>query len=167
MGTLVGCGGDSSNGTGPDVENNPMLNGITVAHNNARAAVMPAPPTPMPPLMWSSTVAAAAQAWSDNCMFAHGGMGNYGQNIYASAGSTAADAVVADWVAEKANYDYASNTCSGTCGHYTQVVWAASLNLGCGVTNCTQNSPFQGFPSWQMWVCDYDPAGNFNGERPY
>lgn len=31
------------------------------------------------------------------------------------------DNSVASWVNEKKDYDYASNSCSGVCGHYTQV----------------------------------------------
>jgi hypothetical protein len=35
------------------------------------------------------------------------------------------------------------------------------------MAKCTKNSPFSGFPEWQIWVCNYDPPGNFNGTRPY
>ena len=167
----AGCGGDDS-GTGgpdgPDPEDNPLLVGITTAHNNIRAHVSPAPATPMPALAWSGTIASAAQNWANNCMFMHGGTnGMYGQNIFASSGSSTAIDVVADWASEGADYDYDSNSCSGfTCGHYTQVVWAATTSLGCGVQNCTKNSPF-GSGAWQLWVCDYDPPGNFNGSKPY
>jgi len=69
-------------------------------------------------------------------------------------------------VSEKANYNYSANSCSATCGHYTQVVWRNSLRLGCGVKNCTTGSPFGG-GAWQFWVCNYDPPGNISGQRPY
>jgi len=100
-------------------------------------------------------------------MFQHGGPGNYGQNIFASSRSSTPIDVVADWASEGASYDYDSNSCSDfTCGHYTQIVWAKSTLLGCGVQTCTKNSPFGG-GSWQLWVCNYDPPGNFNNEKPY
>jgi hypothetical protein len=154
--------------SGGDPENNPLLNGITADQNNVRASVMPPPAKPMPPLTWSTTVAAAAQAWANNCQFQHGGTGNYGQNIYATSSTATPLEVVSSWASEQANYDYAANTCSAICGHYTQMVWASSLNLGCGVQNCTQNSPFGGGNSpWQFWVCDYNPPGNFSGQQPY
>lgn len=164
-GLTLGCGGSSSSGPSED---DPNLVGITEAHNTARASVVPAAQSPLPPLTWSPTIAQTAQAWADNCMFKHSG-GNYGENIYADSGQGTAADVVADWVSEKQDYDYASNSCAGVCGHYTQVVWSKSLNLGCAMKHCTTNSPFGGFGggAWNFWVCNYDPAGNFNNQRPY
>jgi hypothetical protein len=101
-------------------------------------------------------------------VYQHNAQG-YGQNLFASAGNVAptpAD-VVASWASEASNYDYTNNTCSGTCGHYTQVVWRDTLRLGCGAAHCTQNSPFTKYPEWDYWVCNYDPAGNVNNARPY
>jgi pathogenesis-related protein 1 len=141
------------------------MTGMTAAHNAARAAVVPAANPSIPPLSWSSTVATFAQTYSENCVFAHSG-GPYGENIYATSGTASPQAVVTSWVSEDANYNYANNTCSGVCGHYTQVVWRDTTSLGCGVTNCTTNSPFGG-GNWQFWVCDYDPPGNFNNMKPY
>jgi uncharacterized protein YkwD len=131
--------------------------GMTAAHNAARAAVSPAATPAIPPLTWSSEIAATAQAWADGCKFEHSS-GKYGENLYASGGAnTTPEDVVGSWVGEAKDYDYAANSCSGVCGHYTQVVWRNSTKLGCGVTNCTKNSPFSGFPNWQIWVCNYDP----------
>lgn len=108
-----------------------------------------------------------AQGWADRCEFKHSG-GKYGENIYASAGAnTTSQDVVDSWMGEADQYDYAANSCAGTCGHYTQVVWRKSTKLGCALRDCTRNSPFQGFDRWQFWVCNYDPPGNFNGEKPY
>jgi hypothetical protein len=146
-------------------EADPKLQGITALHNQARASVNPKPATPIPALVWDTTVAAAAQAVVNTCMFQHSGNG-YGENIYASSGTATPAAVVNDWMSEAANYNYANNTCSSTCGHYTQVVWRSSQKLGCAEKTCTTGSPF-GSGSWQFWVCDYDPQGNFAGQRPY
>jgi pathogenesis-related protein 1 len=141
---------------------------MTTQHNQARANVNPVPSTPLPSFSWDATVAAAAQAWADQCNFSHNTAG-YGQNLYASAGSgpPAPTAVVTSWVSEAAAYDYSSNACSGTCGHYTQVVWRSSTLLGCGFKACSTNTPFGAqFPNWYIVVCNYSPAGN-NGSRPY
>jgi pathogenesis-related protein 1 len=124
----------------------------------------PASP-PLDPLTWSADVGAVAQAYAERCEFRHSG-GPYGENIFAATGSKSPKDVVDDWVSEKTDYDYATDSCSGVCGHYTQVVWRDSKRLGCGVANCTKNSPF-GSGSWQMWVCNYDPPGNFVGKKPY
>jgi pathogenesis-related protein 1 len=162
--SLAACS-SSSSGAGGDTEPASMA-GMTEAHNAARAAVMPAATPEIPPLSWDGTVADYAQSWASGCQFMHSG-GQYGENIYASTADTAPPDVVAAWVAEDADYDYATNTCTNVCGHYTQVVWRDSVHLGCGVANCTTGSPFGGSGSWQLYVCDYDPPGNFDGMKPY
>lgn len=97
----------------------PIADAMLSAHNAARAAVVPAPAAPLPSLAWSSEIASAAQAWANGCTFQHSG-GKYGENIYASAGaSTTPRDVVDSWVGEAKDYDYAANSCSATCGHYT------------------------------------------------
>ncbi len=181
LGAPLGCGSGSSSqsgdgggsggdgGSGGNPEGDSQLQGITALHNQARASVNPQPATAIPPLTWDAKVAMAAQTVADSCQFQHSGNG-YGENIYASAGTTPTPTeVVGSWTSEKANYTYSSNTCAAnkTCGHYTQVVWRDSQRLGCGQKTCTTGSPFVGFPTWQFWVCDYDPPGNFNGQKPY
>lgn len=161
---LSGTMADLASGGPP--EGDPLLNGITAEHNKARAAVSPVPAVALPALTWNTTVAATAQGWANRCMFMHNPSTPYGENIYATTGSTTPAAVVTSWVSEKANYNYSANSCSATCGHYTQVVWRNSLRLGCGVKNCTTGSPFGG-GAWQFWVCNYDPPGNISGQRPY
>jgi hypothetical protein len=161
------AGGASGAPSGADAEP-PALAGITAAHNVARAHVSPAANPAIPPLTWAKDVAATAQAWANRCKFEHGTGGKYGENIYASGGQdVTAAAVVDSWVGEAKDYDYAATACSGVCGHYTQVVWRKSTGLGCGVAKCSTSSPFSGFPEWQLVVCNYDPPGNFAGERPY
>ncbi len=147
----------------------PVLKGIVAAHNAARAAVVPAPATPLPPMVWSESDAQVARAYAAKCVFAHNAArGPRGENLYANAGGTKTPAaVVATWVAEVKNYTYATNQCSGVCGHYTQVVWRDSVKVGCAMQRCTTNSPFGGGGAWDNWVCDYSPAGNFVGRKPY
>jgi pathogenesis-related protein 1 len=165
-------GGGGTAGNCP--EGNALLCGITDAHNQARANVSPAPATPIPPLTWSASVAADAQAWANQCNWTHNTQNDagvsYGQDLYASSGTKAPtpQAVLSSWVGEASNYDYATNTCASgqVCGHYTQVVWRNSTSLGCGITLCTTGSPF-GSGSWYIVVCDYYPPGNYNGQKPY
>lgn len=154
----------SSGSMGGDTEP-PAMNGMTAAHNAVRASVNPAPTTPIPPLTWAGDVAAVAQAHAEKCVFEHSSS-PFGENIYATSGGATPQGVVGSWSSEAKDYDYANNSCSDVCGHYTQVVWAKSLRLGCGMAQCTKNSPFGG-GSWELWVCNYDPPGNYSGERPY
>lgn len=166
-----GAGGDGDAGIhltpGSPAAGEPAgLSGITDLHNQARAMVVPTPSPAIPALTWSDTVAAAAAAWADTCTYGHSG-NSYGENIYASAGFTpdALD-VVSSWVSEAADYDYDSNRCSGDCGHYTQVVWRDTAQVGCAIKQCSTGSPFGGFSDWTIVVCDYSPPGNYGG-RPY
>ena len=145
------------------------LNALEV-HDCARKTVIPAASPSIPILTWSSPIAATAQSWANGCNYAHGGAVGYGQNIYAGAGftPTLASASLA-WAEEAPDYDYPSNSCAAgkQCGHYTQIVWRSTTQVGCGQAMCTINSPFGAqFPTWYFIVCDYSPPGN-SGQRPY
>ena len=140
------------------------LAGFTRLHNELRARLA------VPALMWDPALASIAQAYADGCRFEHSGRDGVGENLAANAppGNTVAQAFKS-WADEEAFYNYAGNTCAAgkQCGHYTQVVWRSTTRVGCGVTSCTTGSPFTGFPSWELWVCNYAPPGNFAGQRPY
>jgi hypothetical protein len=143
------------------------------AHNAVRLGAEPVPDPPLPDLGWSPGVASTAQAWADGCSYRHNpslhALG-LGENIAASAppGARGAAEIVELWAAEAADYDHATNTCAPgkVCGHYTQIVWRDTTALGCAVRTCSTGSPF-GSGSWDFWVCDYAPPGNWVGERPY
>ena len=66
---------------------------------------------------------------------------------------TATD-VVDTWGEESADYSSAHDTCAWNrqCGHYTQIVWPTTEEVGCGLAVC----PTLG----QIWVCNYRPRGN-------
>ena len=162
--------GDDDGG-GPDAatfDEPPGLEGTTEAHNAARAAHGVAP------LTWDPALAAIAQGWAEQCIDNEVPAGlidhnpnrsatyptYVGENIFGSSGNATGTQAVASWIAEESNYDYASNTCTGTCGHYTQVVWAATQKVGCGIHTCP------GLQFGSSIVCDYGPGGN-DGGRPY
>ena len=149
-------------------------------HNCARKTVDPAPTVAIPNLAWSSTIASTAQTYANQCNYAHSGNQSYGENIYAAAPAAPGDSrdtalsdATSSWISEEPDYNYAANTCTPTgnnhtCGHYTQVVWRATTQVGCGAAYCTTNSPFgSNFPTWTFVVCNYSPPGNFNNQRPY
>ncbi|MDI3282626.1 CAP domain-containing protein [Polyangium sp. 15x6] len=164
----AGCSDDEGSGDSGGNTNAgepASMQGITEAHNAARASVDPPAPEPLPPLVWSPELAAVAQAYAENCVWEHSS-NDYGENLYASSNSSTAEKVVSNWVSEKADYIYESNECSAVCGHYTQVVWAKTTKLGCGMAKCSKGSPLGG-GDWEFWVCNYDPPGNFIGQKPY
>ena len=146
---------------------------MVAAHNEARAKARPTPSPAMPKLTWSPEAAKVAQAWANQCKFEHNrNRGKYGENLAAAAppGSKTNTQVVEDWVSESADYSYATNKCTPgkVCGHYTQVVWRNTAQVGCATAICTKNSPFGAqFPTWQLWVCNYTPPGNYVGQKPY
>ncbi len=151
-----------------------QLAGITAAHNRVRARVNPPASPALRPLRYSSTVAATAQVWADGCNYSHNpGRGALGENIhaYATTGrqpSKIGLAAVAAWASEASDYDYSGNTCGDVCGHYTQIVWRDTTDLGCGVAFCSSGSPFGArLPDWWYVVCNYGPPGNYVGRRPY
>jgi hypothetical protein len=127
----------------------------------------------LPELVWSDELARIAARWAAECRFSHNSRlddQRLGENLAAfSDASGSADKAVGNWAAEAKDYDHAANRCTpGTqCGHYTQIVWRSTREVGCAVADCTTNSPFPQFPRWQLWVCNYSPPGNWVGERPY
>lgn len=170
---VTACGTDSAfedGDYGSNVEPSAMQ-GITAAHNAARAGVSPAPSSPLVPLEWSSTIAAVAQAYAEECVFEHSGDRRFGENLYVESGRNSGPAaVVESWASEDEFYDYASNRCDSgeQCGHYTQIVWDDTRRVGCGRAQCSaSSSPFSNGQAWVNWVCNYDPPGNYSGERPY
>jgi pathogenesis-related protein 1 len=130
---------------------------MLTAHNSVRAS------QGVPPLRWSDELAEYAQKWANALIasgkFAHHGNSPYGENLFEiSGGSATAQDVVLAWAAESKSYNYRNNTCSGRCGHYTQLVWRDTKMVGCGMARDSRR---------EVWVCDYEPHGNIVGERPY
>jgi uncharacterized protein YkwD len=131
--------------------------GMLQAHNSIRRGLS------LPALAWSDRLAARAQQWAETLLvknqFLHTPKPLYGQNLFEITGAHASPAqVVREWASESRSYDYRSNRCNGTCGHYTQIVWRDTREVGCGVARSAQR---------EVWVCDYSPPGNWIGRRPY
>lgn len=145
---------------------------MVAAHNSWRGQVG------VKNLNWSSTLADSAQAWANSlretqgCKMVHSKTKGVGENLYwasplmysdgtAELQAISATEVTATWGDEKKNYTYDSNSCAAgkVCGHYTQVVWKASTEVGCGKAICADKS--------QVWACQYSPAGNYVGQKPY
>jgi pathogenesis-related protein 1 len=170
-----GGAGQASAGAGGSTDPDPPptgeptsgpLAGTLLRHNFVRQNVSPAASPAILDLVWSETIAASAQAYADKCVFEHS-KGKYGENLYAGTAEPKGPGVVDSWASEVSDYDYASGKCSGVCGHYTQVVWRNSTELGCGYAKCTANSPFGSSKTWYNWVCQYNPPGNYVGQKPY
>jgi pathogenesis-related protein 1 len=146
---------------------------MVTAHNQARArASRPTPKPALPALTWSDEAAKKAEAYAKECRFEHNpNRGTFGENLAAATPDTwTTEQVVKGWADESADYDFATGKCKAgkMCGHYTQVVWRTTKAVGCATRLCTKNSPFGGnVGTWQLWVCNYAPPGNWVGEKPY
>ncbi|XP_012943149.1 GLIPR1-like protein 1 [Aplysia californica] len=126
---------------------------------------------------WDTDLEKSAQVWADKCIFGHSPdrqVEKYryvGENLYAGTNEFDPAHVVQLWYDEKVDYNYDSLRCTPgkMCGHYTQVVWANSRAVGCGVRYCPflqQASQF-GFSKGYNVVCHYGPGGNYVGQKPY
>ena len=157
---LAGTGGAQWRHFGeeqPAKASSSLARDMLAVHSTVRARVG------MSPLAWSDRLAARSQDWADTLLarrqFVHRPNSTYGENLFAITGAPASSAqVVNAWAAESRNYDYSSNTCRGVCGHYTQIVWGDTKEVGCAVARGGGR---------EVWVCDYDPPGNWVGKRPY
>ncbi|XP_070574534.1 uncharacterized protein [Ptychodera flava] len=139
-------------------------------HNYHRSNVNPEA-ADMKYMSWDDDLATMAQQWSEECIWEHGNPTNIspfssvGQNLwmggpYSSSASIDVDGVVDAWNDEVNYYDYDSNGCSYVCGHYTQVVWASTYAVGCGIAHCTTVTSST-FTNAFIVTCNYGPAGNY------
>ncbi len=119
----------------------------------------------VPPLTWSDKLARVAQEWADLLVkegsFRHRPDSPWGQNLYAVAGAEyLPQQIVNGWAGEAKDFDLAANTCKEDriCGHYTQIVWRKTKQVGCAVARGGNR---------EVWVCEYSPRGNHAGMRPY
>ncbi|MBZ5609131.1 MAG: SCP-like extracellular [Acidobacteriia bacterium] len=144
-------------GVAGDFAGSPFARDMLAAHNNVRSRV------DVPPLSWSARLADRAQDWATHLLrggrFYHRPNSNYGENLFEISGAPVSAAqVVAAWASEARDYSYRANTCRGVCGHYTQLIWSRTREVGCAVAGDRRR---------EVWVCNYDPPGNWIGERPY
>jgi uncharacterized protein YkwD len=136
---------------------------ILKIHNDERAAVG------SPPLKWSDSLAGDAKSWADHLAqigtLQHAKVTGQGENLSYRSDSRGPSAISAEdlvngWVNEKSQWHGGPLTQSNwyPTGHYTQMVWKTTTQIGCG-TASSGNSVYL--------VCRYSPPGNMMGESPY
>ena len=136
------------------------------AHNRERAA------RGIAPMRWNPALAADARAWADR-LAANGGFQHApenesdpeGENLWAGTrGYFAIEAMVGDWAGEKRYFKpgiFPDNSTTGNAddvGHYTQMMWRNSRDIGCALATGRGDD---------VLVCRYSAAGNYEGERPF
>jgi pathogenesis-related protein 1 len=139
---------------------------LVAYHNKVRKEVG------VEPVKWSNDLAKFAQEWADRLAekgeMVHRDPNKYGENLY----SGSRDSVLLageTWYSEKKDYKAGTPFPKGEdaanfkAGHYTQMVWKDTTEIGAGKAIFKSGRRKGG----AIIVCNYDPAGNFEGEKPY
>ncbi len=136
------------------------------AHNREREALG------LAPLRWNPALAQSARKWADHLAatgrFEHAPENHAapeGENLWAGTkGYYTPEAMVQAWIREKKFFrpgTFPDNSVTGRVedvGHYTQLVWRATREVGCATARGGAED---------ILVCRYAEAGNWRGEKPF
>ncbi len=121
----------------------------------------------VPDLVWSDSLAKESMKWAEHLAdintMKHSET-SAGENIASGVNVDYATLVDISWGKEKSDFVYgAFPDCSKSniwqhVGHYTQMIWKNTTEVGCAVAKKKDKA---------FLVCRYYPAGNFMGEKPY
>ena len=147
---LVGCIAIALVRTAVAESLSPQMQSLLDAHNSYRAKHC------VPPFTWSNALADTARQWANRCDFDHDYQSPHGENLFlGTAGAYSPQAVAESWYVEIDQYDYTRPDFSEPTGHFTQLVWQGTKQVGCAVAVCRGNN---------LWVCRYSPHGNVTGQ---
>ncbi|XP_035446637.1 cysteine-rich venom protein DIS2 [Spodoptera frugiperda] len=145
---------------------------IVLYHNFFRTKVRPSAAN-MLLMTWHAGAARQAQEYAEKCLFLKHNdvrenqvphLGTCGQNLFVAAQKTPWFFAIKTWYLEYQNFTYGNPVYNlKTIGHYTQMVWATSHKVGCGVAHC-RGGPWGQFYNY---VCHYCPGGNYHSITQY
>ena len=149
----------------PAIGNNAGSDAFLSEHNTVRAIHN------SPALTSNSDLAASAQSHADYMLetgvFRHSNQ-PYGENLFLMYSQSAPDPAtiaaqaVNSWYEEVEDYDYNNPGFSFNTGHFTQVVWKNTTQLGCGIAQGPATIQGRSLTASYV-VCNYNPAGNSGG----
>jgi uncharacterized protein YkwD len=136
---------------------------VLSVHNRERISLGVAP------LRWNAALARSAQTWADHLAatgaFEHAPelpSNPQGENLWeGTKGAYRVEQRVDAWIREKRFFKrgtFPDNSTTGNVedvGHYTQVAWRDTSQVGCATATGQKND---------ILVCRYDNAGNYIGE---
>lgn len=156
---------DPASTQGLNAEQAAILN----VHNEYRQRVGVAP------LAWNASLAQNAQDWANACEFRIDPDRNakseeftqVGENVgFAGGAAATTELILSSWTDQAAVYGYARPFTLdqlGTTALYTQMVWSATTDIGCGwFDQCEGEGDFN-----LILVCRYGPTGNIVDQTPY
>lgn len=97
-------------------------------------------------LLWDESLAASSKRHAERCVFAHDATANAGENL--AIGYPKDELAMKAWYNEVSLYQ---GDWSPSVGHFTQMVWKGTTQIGCATARC---------PQGRFLVCRYLPAGN-------
>jgi hypothetical protein len=157
----------------PTLPSQSQQDSIVKKHNDLRAAMGA---SDMMMMKWDATLASAAQQFVASCPSGHSQnrANTVGENMawkwssnFQLTASTDFGPSIQAWYDEiKDAGPYKTGgvfrgfgQCTGVCGHYTQVVWAAANLIGCGVKFCPHRTGMAGYEL----VCQYGSSVGYGG----
>jgi hypothetical protein len=142
-----------------------MNDRILATHNAERARLG------IRPLTWSPALAAQAAQWAQHLstlpVLEHDdSLDIEGENLWrGSKGAYSPEDMVDLWIDERAAFkngvfpDVSTSGQWEDVGHYTQVIWRQTAQVGCALTTAGGED--------EVLVCRYMEGGNFEGEKTY
>eukprot|EP00667_Euglena_gracilis_P021576 EG_transcript_23708 len=113
----------------------------------------------VPYVSWSEEVALSATKWARFGQCTHSPEDcEFGESLYRSSHRPSAQRVVDAWYSEIEHYDFDNPAPCPAAGHFTQLVWKDSVEIGCAM--CRMDGG-----DWLV-VCQYSPAGNWRNRFP-
>ncbi|KAL3073528.1 hypothetical protein niasHS_017095 [Heterodera schachtii] len=117
----------------------------------------------MAKMVWDDGLGKSAQDWASKCQIQHSGT-DFGENLYFSSWRDFPNKEVLEkscnaWWSELAEFGinkdmWLDDDNLSKVGHWTQMAWFNSVQIGCAVANCDGE--------WQTYVvCHYNPGGNY------
>jgi uncharacterized protein YkwD len=167
--SLAACGMDS----GPVVRHDPgrqvdnrtdFASRLLAAHNGERTRLG------LQPLTWNASLATNAREWAESLArsgrFEHApreARQGQGENLFTgTAGAYSLEEMIGGFLAERRDFraglfpDVSHTGRWEDVGHYTQIIWPATRELGCAIATGHGRDTL---------VCRYSPAGNIVGQR--
>lgn len=92
-------------------------------------------------------------------MESEGTLGPFGENLAVGRSSYPFSEALGTWMDDVAQY----NASNPQGSFFTQVVWKATTQVGCGLAICNNMFP-PIVTAAQFYVCEYSPPGNIKGE---